>query len=209
MYLFSRTVTAASGQLMHAVGPSVDIAQRVAEVTGTRLDVFRVMYGAPLGTLMWAGRIDGVATVTANEEKLAADDRFLALEQSLAAMLPVPGVDRMARLIVDPGDGPPSAYYAITSATMAAGNYPAAVAHGTRAAQYMGDEFGTRVAFMTPIADGFADVTWAVELTSSEEVDRFNDWLLTDAGYQDIVGEAATLYVESSGHRSLLQKVSP
>lgn len=45
-------------------------------------------------------------------------------------------------------------------------------------------------------------------LDSLGDVDRFEDWQMGDAGYQERVHSAAGLFVENSGTNSLIEKIN-
>ncbi len=208
MYLFSRSSVAAVGKLAEALEPSVEIAEHVSSLVGSEVTVFMTRFGAPIGTISWSMRIEDFAHADANTEKLAADSAYLDKEHALAPMFMTPATDSFGRYLVDPGDGPRAPFYAVTTATMRAGQYPAGFDFGTRAAHYIGDNFAAKVAFLAATSDGFGDVAWTTALESADEVDRMNDWMITDAGYHDLLAQAAELFVDGSGHRRLVQKVS-
>ena len=82
------------------------------------------------------------------------------------------------------------------------------MALGVEAAEYIGTAMKCPSAFVKAAYDGFGDVTWITGFDTMAQIDAFDDWQMADAGYHDIVRRAGGLYVENSGHTSLLEKLN-
>ena len=88
------------------------------------------------------------------------------------------------------------------------GKQAEAVEFGIKTAEYIGKSLGTQSAFTKASYGGFNDVTWLIAFDSEADVDAFDDWQMSDSGYHDIVANAGDLFVENSGHTSLIEKIA-
>jgi len=208
MYIFSRSTIASLGRQFDAIPAAVGIADMVTKVTGHELSVFVARFGAPQGSVMWSTRIESLVELQGITDKLMADSGYLEMIGSLDGLFMAPAEDRLGRVLTAPIDGAPSKYYGVTRAAMANGKQAAALAFGVKTAEYIGKAIGTQSAFTKAAYGGFNDVTWITGFDTEADVDAFDDWQMTDSGYHDIVAEAGDLFVENSGHTSLIEKIN-
>jgi len=208
MYIFSRSTIASLGRQFDAIPAAVGIAEMVTKVTGHELNVFVARFGAPQGSVMWSTRIESLVELQGITDKLMADSGYLEMIGSLDGLFMAPAEDRLGRVLTAPIDGAPSKYYGVTRAAMANGKQAAALAFGVKTAEYIGKAIGTQSAFTKAAYGGFNDVTWITGFDTEADVDAFDDWQMTDSGYHDIVAEAGDLFVENSGHTSLIEKIN-
>ena len=208
MYIFSRSTIASLGRQFDAIPAAVGIADIVTKVTGHELNVFVARFGAPQGSVMWSTRIESLVELQGITDKLMADSGYLEMIGSLDGLFMAPAEDRLGRVLTAPIDGAPSKYYGVTRAAMANGKQAAALAFGVKTAEYIGKAIGTQSAFTKAAYGGFNDVTWITGFDTEADVDAFDDWQMTDSGYHDIVAEAGDLFVENSGHTSLIEKIN-
>ena len=208
MYIFSRSTIASLGRQFDAIPAAVGIADMVTKVTGHELSVFVARFGAPQGSVMWSTRAESLVELQGITDKLMADSGYLEMIGSLDGLFMAPAEDRLGRVLTAPIDGAPSKYYGVTRAAMANGKQAAALAFGVKTAEYIGKAIGTQSAFTKAAYGGFNDVTWITGFDTEADVDAFDDWQMTDSGYHDIVAEAGDLFVENSGHTSLIEKIN-
>ena len=45
-------------------------------------------------------------------------------------------------------------------------------------------------------------------MDTEADIDAFDDWQMSDSGYHEIAAGAAGLFVENSGHTSLIEKIN-
>jgi hypothetical protein len=207
MYLFSRTTIAALGRQFEAVPAALDVGAMVTRITGRDVNVFTVRFGAPMGTIMWSVRVDSLAELQQNTEKLMADAGYLEKLESMDGLFMAPAEDRFGRIVSGPGEAT-SRYYGVTRAAMMNGKFADAIAFGVEAAEYIGSSMKCPSAFVKAAYGGFGDVTWITGFDSMDQVDAFDDWQMSDSGYHSIVERAGGLFVENSGHTSLIEKLT-
>ena len=208
MYIFSRSTIAALGRQFDAIPAAVAVAQKVTQVTGHEVTVFTARFGAPQGSVMWSARTESMTELQGITDKLMADAGYLEMLESMNGLFMAPAEDRLSRVLTAPIEGATSKYYGVTRAAMADGKQADAIAFGVKTAEYIGKSLGTMSAFTKSAYGGFNDVSWIVAFDSEADVDAFDDWQMTDSGYHDIVSEAAGLFVETSGHTTLIERIS-
>jgi len=208
MYIFSRSTIAALGRQFDAIPAAVGVAEMVTKLTGTDVNVFVGRFGAPQGSVMWSTRTESMVELQQVTDKLMADPGYLEMLESMNGLFMAPAEDRLGRIITGPMDAPTSKFYGVTRAAMRNGKQADAVAFGVKTAEYIGKSLGTQSAFTKSGYGGFNDVTWLVGFDSEADVDAFDDWQMSDSGYHDILAEAGDLFVENSGHTSLIEKIA-
>ena len=208
MYIFSRSTIATLGKQFDAIPAAIGVAQLVTKVTGQEVNVFTARFGAPQGSVMWSARTESMAEFQGITDKLMADAGYLEMLESMNGLFMAPAEDRLGRVLTGPLDAATAKYYGVTRAAMANGKQAEALAFGVKTAEYIGTALGTQSAFTKAVYGGFNDVTWIVAYDSEADVDAFDDWQMTDSGYHDIVAEAGGLFVENSGHTTLIERIS-
>ena len=208
MYIFSRSTIAALGKQFDAIPAAVGIAQLVTKLTGHEVNVFTARFGAPQGSVMWSARTESMTELQGITDKLMADGSYLEMVESMNGLFMAPVEARLSRVLTAPIEGATSKYYGVTRAAMANGKQAEAIAFGVKTAEYIGKSLGTMSAFTKSVYGGFNDVSWLVAYDSEADVDAFDDWQMTDSGYHDIVAEAGDLFVENTGHTTLIERIS-
>jgi len=208
MYIFRRSTIAALGRQFDAMPAAVGVADMVAKLTGKELNVFTARFGAPQGSVLWTVRTESLAELQEMTDKMMADAGYLEMLESMNGLFMAPAEDRLSRVLTGPIGALSSKYYGVTRAAMLNGKQADAVAFGIRAAEYIGTSLGTQSAFTKSSYGGFNDVSWLIGFDTEADVDAFDDWQISDSGYHDIMAEAGDLFVENSGHTSLIQKIN-
>ena len=208
MYIFSRSTIAALGRQFDAIPAAVGVAELVTKLTGKDVNVFTGRFGAPQGSVMWTARTESMVELQEMTDKLMADAGYLEMLESMNGLFMAPAEDRLGRVLTGPLDAASSKYYGVTRAAMLNGKQADAIAFGIKTAEYIGKSLGTQSGFSKSGYGGFYDVTWLVGFDSEADVDAFDDWQMSDSGYHDIVAEAGELFVENSGHTSLIERIA-
>jgi hypothetical protein len=177
-------------------------------VTGHEVNVLTARFGAPQGSVMWSARTESMAELQGITDKLMADSGYLEMLESMNGLFMAPADDRLSRVLTAPIEGATSKYYGITAAAMADGKQADAIAFGVTTAEYIGTSLRTMPSFTKSAYGGFNDVSWIVAFDTDADVDAFDDWQMSDSGYHDIVAEAGGLFVENSGHTTLIERIS-
>jgi hypothetical protein len=156
---------------------------------------------------MWSAGAESHADLQAVTEKLMVDQGYLDMLQSMQGLFMTPAEDGFSRVITDPVGAATSRYYGITRAVMTAGKYGPAMEFGVEVSNYMGKALNTQASFVKSGYGAFAGVAWILGFDSAADIDRFDDFQMSDAGYLKLVEKAGDLFVENTGFTSLIEKV--
>ena len=208
MYLFSRSTMTTLGKEFEAIAASVEVAALVTKITGREVNTFTGVYGVPQGSVMWSARAESHADMLTMTEKLMADQSYLDMLESMQGLFMTPAEDQFSRVITDPVAAATSRFYGITRAVMTAGKYGPAMEFGVEVSNYMGKALNTQSSFVKSGYGAFAGVAWILGLDSAEDIDRFDDFQMSDPGYLKLVENAGDLFVENSGFTSLIEKIN-
>ena len=140
--------------------------------------------------------------------KLMPDAAYHDMIVSMNGLFMAPADDRLGRVLTGPIEAATSKFYGVTRAAMVNGKQAEPIAFGIKTAEYIGKALGTQSAFIKSSYGGFNDVTWITGMDTEADIDAFDDWQMSDSGYHEIVAEAAGLFVENSGHTSLIEKIN-
>jgi len=208
MYIFNRTRQAHPEHLMEAMGSSVEIAQKVTEITGIDIHVWQTRFGAPVGTITWSCRLDSQSHLHEATEKLAVDATYLDMAMSMSSHYVGPAEDAMMRVVSGTPAPSPSTFYVVTMASMANGKYKDAIGWGVGMQEFICDALDAPGIFGTATYGGFADVAWLMGRSSMAEVDRAADWETTNEEYHERIEAAHDLFIPGSGHQRLIERLN-
>jgi hypothetical protein len=210
MQLFSRRVVLA-GPPSEMLAYATDIRSHVSEVSGRELALWSVGFGAPLGTMMFAMRVEGVADFQEVSARVLADQEYHAKLAAGTAFIGGPSEDSLLQpLNIElPEDHPPvGSVAALTSAVMANGSYEAAIGWGLDMAEHATKVTGIQTMFAMPQYGPFGAVTWIGVSENAAGADAANAALNGDADYIKKLGAAGELFVEGSGMRVLATRIA-
>jgi hypothetical protein len=209
MHLFSRVVTL-TGPFAEVSAWSADMRQYVSDKSGREIGLWSVMFGAPLGTMVYSARVDGLADLQSIGADLVADDDYhakLANGQKFSGGTPVDVIS--TPVYGELGDPPPvGSFAAITTATIANGAYAEAIAWGVDIAQHVERISGFRTVFLVDDYGPFGGVRWIGVAPDAASVDALGQKLNADSAYLEKLGAAGNLFAQGSGHRGLAARVA-
>jgi hypothetical protein len=208
MYLFSRNYKAQAGKAVEAATAAVTIADKGSTITGHPIYVWRTAFGAPIGTLSWSMRLESQAQLIELGEKLEADPTFVEMQLGLAESFEGDMVDRLVSVVSGTPAPTPPTYIATVEASMAEGKYAEAIAFGVSMQEFIASELGLTTMFGAETYGGFASVVWLTGAQTAADLDRLNEFQMTNADYHERVNSAAGLFVESSGQQGLIEKIN-
>jgi hypothetical protein len=209
MQLFSRRI--------HLTGPpaeimayAADMRAHVSAISGREIALWAANFGAPLGTMMYAVRVEGVADFQAMSALVLADAEYHAKIAKGADYVGGPAEDSLLLpLNGELGDSPPvGSIAAITSAVIANGEYEQAIAWGVDMAQHATSVTGIPTLFLMEQYGAFGSVGWVGVAADGAAVDAASAALNADADYLKRLGSAGDLFVEGSGNRILATRIA-
>lgn len=181
-----------------------------SEKMGTEISLWSAGFGAPVGSLAFTARIDGIADLVAKAGPLAADDEYGAKLAEGADHVMGPAQDSLATpLHGELGDPPPvGAYAMVTTAVIANGRYADAVGWGVDVAQHVTSLSGMPVMMLMQEFGTFGQLTWIGGAADAAAVDAAAAATNGDAGYIAKLSAAGELFVPGSGNRVLATRIA-
>ena len=209
MQLFSRQVQL-TGPFSETSAYAADMTAHVSGLIGREVSLWSTVFGAPLGTMTYTLRVDGVADVSAISAQVLADADFHAKLAKGADYAVGEAEDRLFQpLNGELGDPPPVGSMAlVTSAVIAAGAYENAIAWGLDMAQHATSVTGLPTLFLVEQYGAFGSVGWIGVAPDGAAVDAASSALDADADWLKKLGMTGGMFVEGSGHRILSTRVA-
>jgi hypothetical protein len=210
MYLFSRSVMLA-GPPAASGAHAVELCQYVTKVMGRDVALWSAGFGAPLGAMVYAMRVEGLADLEAAAAPLLADPGYherLATGQQFNGG---PAHDSLAQpLFGELGDASPpvGSVATVTTATMAGGHYGAAAAWGIDIARHVSTVSGVPTMFLADSFGAFGSVAWIAVAPDMAAADAAGAAVNGDATYLSKLDEAGALFLPGSGNRVLMTRVA-
>jgi hypothetical protein len=208
MRLFTRTV--------HFAGPALEVAAYAAEMrayvagaTGVDVGLWNVQFGAPLGTMVYSARVDGLAQLTEINDTLIADPVYHEKLAQGADYVNGPTEDALAEpLHGGEGDAPVGTVITATRAVMIGGRYTEALAWGVEMAIHSEKVTGYPVGFFLESFGTFGSVAWIGGAPDAAAADAAGSALNADAVYLEKLGDVGQLFVPMSGSRTMATRVA-
>ncbi len=209
MRLFTRTV--------HLAGPPLDIAAYAAEMrsyvsdkTGVEISLWNVQFGAPLGTMVYSARVDGLAQLAEINNTLMADAKYHEMLAKGADYVGGPAEDALGEpLHGGEGDAPPvGTVITATRAVIAGGKYAEGVAFGIDISIHSEKITGYPVSFFMESFGTFGSVIWIGGAPDAATADATGAALNADPTYLEKLGEVGDLFVPASGSRTMATRIA-
>jgi hypothetical protein len=211
MQLFSRRV--------HMTGPpaevgayAADITQHVSKISGRELALWSVAFGAPLGTMMFAMRVEGVADFEAISAKVLADaDYHAKLAAGADWLTPGSSEDTLLQpLNAELGEASPpvGSVAQLTRAQMADGNFANALAWGSDIAAHATSVTGVPTMFLASMFGAFGSVAWIGVTADAAASDAANAALWADAEYMKKIDAAKGFFQPGTAEQMLAVRVA-
>lgn len=209
MHLFTRRVSM-TGPPDEIIGYAADMASFVSDRIGRELALWLPTMGAPVGTLFYTARVEGIADLAGLTSTLMGDSEYMDKLRGGMHLVAAPAVDSLATpLYGELGDPPPVGSYAgITSAVIANGQYRAALAWGVEMAQHVESVTGNRGMFLTNRYGEFGAVTWISGAADAAAADAARAAVDADDSYLERLTDVGTLFLAGSGQQGLVNRIA-
>lgn len=209
MQLFSRQIQLA-GPLAETMAYATDLQAHVSAVGGREIALWSTVFGAPLGTMTYAVRVEGIADLQALSAQILGDAEYHAKLAKGVDYAVGTAEDRLFQpLNAEFGDPPPVGSVAlVTSAVIANGAYEKAFAWGIDMAQHASSVAGIPTLFLAEQYGTFGSVGWIGVAADGAAIDAGTAALNADADYLKKLGAAGDLFLPGSGHRILSTRVA-
>ena len=209
MQLFTRRVSM-TGPPDEIIGYATDMAAFVSDRLDRELALWSVVMGAPVGTMFYTARVEGVADLAALTSSLMGDAEYLDKLRGGMHLTAAPAVDSLLSPIHgELGDPPPVGSYAgITNAVIANGQYRDALAWGVEMTQHVESVTGNPGMFLTSRYGDFGAVTWITGTADASGVDAARGAIDADESYLERLKSAGTLFIQGSGQQGVTTRIA-
>ena len=210
MFLFNRTVTL-EGNPRDTIPWALDMTTFVNEHTDLHVGLWSVMFGAPIGTMVFSTFVDSRAIFEASTRSLMTNDEYLAKIDQALEWTAAPPTDTL-REVVHQGGGEyrraevGNAVQIIT-AEVAAGQYGYAMTWCAEITDLVSSITDVPALFLKDVYGQFGQVTWLASFTDLTEVDRAQEALNKDPDYLAKVDNGGELFIPGSGTQGLAQRI--
>jgi hypothetical protein len=209
MQLFTRSVlmTGAPAEIMtYAAG----MCSYVSEKTGRQVGLWSGGFGGPLGAMVYAAHVEGLADLNSMGTALMEDPAYHAKLAAGAHLAAGPAMDDLARPIHgELGEPPPVGSIAtVTRAVIANGKYMEAVGWGVEMAQLVEKLSGAPTSFLMSGYGTFGTVIWISVVADGAAADAAAAAVENDADYIGRLAAVGDLFIPGSGHRSMATRVA-
>jgi hypothetical protein len=189
---------------------ATDLQAHASAVGGREIALWSTVFGAPLGTMTYAVRVEGIADLQALSAQILGDAEYHAKLAKGVDYAVGTAEDRLFQpLNAEFGDPPPVGSMAlVTSAVIANGAYEKAFAWGIDMAQHATSVSGIPTLFLAEQYGSFGSVGWIGVAADGAAIDAGTAALNADADYLKKLGAAGDLFMEGSGHRVLSTRVA-
>ena len=210
MQLFTRRIQLV-GPPADTMAYATDMCAYVTDKVGREVALWSALFGAPLGSMMFAMRVEGIADLTAASEALLADPEYHAKIAAGAGFSGGPAEDSIGSPIRGElgGESPPvGAYAAVTTAQIANGKYAEAFGWAVEVAGHVESVTGTPTMVLSSQYGPFGTVNWVAASADAAAVDAANAALMGDEGYMKMLVAAGDLFVPGSGQQALIRRIA-
>ena len=190
---------------------ATDIRAYVAGKTGEDIGLWSVVFGAPIGTMSFTARVDGLAGLQAMTATFIDDAEYHAKLAAGRDFVAAPSEDSLAEpLHGDMGGDPPpvGSMAVVTTAVVGNGAYAEAIGWGIDIAQHAEKVSGMPTVFLMNNYGTFGQVTWIGIAADAAAADAAGAAINADADYVAKLGGARDLFVPGMSHRALLSRVA-
>ncbi len=210
-YLFSRNARMAPGSYVDALTWAVTMTEKVNTVSDVSVALWSDVLSPEVGTLGWTAVLENVSEITALDEKLSADEGYLALAEEGAHLVSADGFhDGLVNIVHADPDGLDTAQYAaVTTSVVAAGATATGIPLGVEMAQRVRSITGRPTSFGLSMTGRFGEVGWIALAETIDQVQAAEEAMAADAGWIEMLDtRAAEAFVRSESSRRITRKLA-
>jgi hypothetical protein len=173
MYLFSRTVRLAPGNTKAAMTWATSITEKVNQISDLPVALYLQTFSPEVGRMAWSTFAPDLAALEAVNDKLVADDSYLALVDS-GAKFALGGADDLLSQVVYGAPDPARQveYVSTVTTTCANGAVMRGIELGVEIAQRVEKVIGLPGLFGTAVTGNYGSVGWITGYTDVAEMER-------------------------------------
>jgi hypothetical protein len=206
MYIFSRTRAIKPAHMIEGIQTSKALAAKVTAMTGVNINLYRVVFGFPVGTVLFSCRVETQAALGDMFAKLATDAGYAQAAQDAANVYEGAATDGLTSVVSSTLTAPKPIVW-VTQATIANGKFAAAMALGVEIQGFVGTATGLPTAFCSDPYGAYGQVRWLTSADTMADMDQVSEVLSTNAEFASMLDRAGECFLPGSGQNALLQLI--
>jgi hypothetical protein len=199
MYAFSRSARLAPGNQRDAMNWATELTEQVNQITALGVRLFTQVWSPELGRLSWACFVPDLSALEAANDKLLADDSFVAKVDQGARFLSGGVDDTLGQILHGTPDPNRNVeYVTAVRAVCAHGNIQRGIEVGMEIAQKAESITGLPTLFMSGATGVYGQVGWATGHENVQSIDAAEAALMGDASWMDLIdNKAGQVYAQA------------
>jgi len=198
MYLFARSALLATGKSREAALWVGAVTEKVNQITDLNVTVWRNVFSQEINRITWVSAVDELAQLEAADDKLQADDAFVALVDSGAAFTVGAPDDTLGQFVLQSGDASTPMEYATTvTALVSPGKFARGIELGVEIAQRAEKITGQATSFLTSVTGDYSAIEWVTSYENVRALQASGEKLAQDAGFAQFLDKEVPGVYES------------
>ena len=212
MYLFARSGLLANGKSREAALWVGAITEKVNQITDLNVTVWRNVFSKEINRITWVAAVEELSQLEAADDKLQADDGFVALLDSGAAFTVGAPDDTLGQFVLQSGDpSSPMEYATTVTALVSPGKFVRGIELGVEIAQRAEKITGQSTSLLTSVTGDYSAIEWVTSYENIQALQAAGEKLMQDASFaqfldKEVVGvyESGPSVTEQTCYRKVL-----
>lgn len=198
MYLFSRSGRLANGNSRDAALWLASLTEKVNQITDLQVGLWRNVFSPELGRISWATFVEDLAQLEAADDKLNADDAFVA-EVDRGATFTSGGLDdALAQVVYGAADPErPIEYVSAVSTLIAPGSMVKGMTLAVEIAQLVEKTTGIPSMVLSSMTGDYSAIEWISGYENVQALQAAGEKLNQDADFAQLIDKQAPGVYES------------
>jgi hypothetical protein len=184
MYVFARSIVLGSGGTRDAATWVGSITEKVNQVTDLNMTVWRTVFSPEIRKIAFVSAVEELSQLEAADDKLAADESFVALLDQGANFTVGSIDDALGQVIYSSTTEPvPMEYAATVSALISPGKFGRGVELGVQIAEQAAKITGQPITFVKGVTGDYSAIQWLTTYENIQSLQAAGDKLNADADF--------------------------
>ena len=198
MYLFARSGLLANGRSREAALWVGSITEKVNQITDLNVTVWRNVFSREINRITWVAAVEDLAQLEAADDKLQADDAFVALVDSGAALTIGAPDDTLGQFVLQSGDpNAPVEYAATVTALVSPGKFARGIELGIEIAQRAEKVTGAPTSLVSGVTGDYSAIEWVTTYENVKALQSSGEKLAQDASFAEFLDKEVPGVYES------------
>jgi hypothetical protein len=200
MYLHTRTATIRNDvDPLEAGSWALEAAALAREASGLEVQLWRAVYGRPLGSYTWSIAVDSMGTMAAGSQQALADPAYLAWLERGRGLFLDGTEDHVAQILYSGVSGAPEAVVATVTAQCANGHIADAITWGLELSESYHSITGLDVHFVRSLFGPWATIGWLSVAPSIAAYEEGSAALQADPNWLPLLDSGGAFFTPGSG----------